>query len=88
MLLLGEDLIAPCHCKGTQKYVHRSCLDNWRSTKVKAFVQIQMHHHVLLNILMSERLQHPFLTLTSKPGLTDACIVTVGGFCVFSLYRV
>lgn len=28
-----EDLIAPCHCKGTQKYVHRSCLDNWRSTK-------------------------------------------------------
>ncbi|CAK9146098.1 unnamed protein product [Ilex paraguariensis] len=29
----GEDMIAPCHCKGTQKYVHRSCLDNWRSTK-------------------------------------------------------
>ncbi|XP_028776849.1 E3 ubiquitin-protein ligase MARCH2 [Neltuma alba] len=29
----GEDIIAPCHCKGTQKYVHRSCLDNWRSTK-------------------------------------------------------
>ncbi|KAG5239436.1 hypothetical protein OIU78_006019 [Salix suchowensis] len=28
----GEDLIAPCDCKGTQKYVHRSCLDNWRST--------------------------------------------------------
>ncbi|RYR50846.1 hypothetical protein Ahy_A07g037445 isoform D [Arachis hypogaea] len=33
----GEDLIAPCHCKGTQKYVHRSCLDNWRSTKVTSF---------------------------------------------------
>lgn len=29
----GDDLIAPCQCKGTQKYVHRSCLDNWRSTK-------------------------------------------------------
>ncbi|GAV65027.1 RINGv domain-containing protein [Cephalotus follicularis] len=29
----GDDLIAPCYCKGTQKYVHRSCLDNWRSTK-------------------------------------------------------
>ncbi|KAK3004333.1 hypothetical protein RJ639_018557 [Escallonia herrerae] len=29
----GEDLIAPCQCKGTQKYVHRSCLDNWRSTR-------------------------------------------------------
>ncbi|XP_010273535.1 PREDICTED: uncharacterized protein LOC104609042 isoform X2 [Nelumbo nucifera] len=34
----GEDLIAPCHCKGTQKYVHRSCLDHWRSTKVVAFL--------------------------------------------------
>ncbi|XP_012087337.1 uncharacterized protein LOC105646150 isoform X3 [Jatropha curcas] len=34
----GEDLIAPCHCKGTQKYVHRSCLDNWRSTKIVAFL--------------------------------------------------
>lgn len=34
ILVSGEDLIAPCHCKGTQKYVHRSCLDNWRSTKV------------------------------------------------------
>ncbi|KAL8098730.1 hypothetical protein AgCh_031463 [Apium graveolens] len=29
----GEDLIAPCHCRGTQKYVHRSCLDNWRSAR-------------------------------------------------------
>ncbi|KAI4387112.1 hypothetical protein MLD38_004970 [Melastoma candidum] len=29
----GEDLISPCYCRGTQKYVHRSCLDNWRSTK-------------------------------------------------------
>ncbi|CAI9267659.1 unnamed protein product [Lactuca saligna] len=29
----GDDLIAPCHCRGTQKYVHRSCLDNWRSTR-------------------------------------------------------
>lgn len=35
-LFSGEDLIAPCHCRGTQKYVHRSCLDNWRSTKVNA----------------------------------------------------
>jgi len=33
-LIAGEDLIAPCNCKGTQKHVHRSCLDNWRSTKV------------------------------------------------------
>ncbi|XP_011072761.1 E3 ubiquitin-protein ligase MARCH8 isoform X2 [Sesamum indicum] len=39
----GEDLIAPCHCKGTQKYVHRSCLDNWRSTKIVAFLGVLVY---------------------------------------------
>jgi hypothetical protein len=28
-----EDMIAPCRCKGTQKYVHRDCLDKWRYTR-------------------------------------------------------
>lgn len=27
------DFIAPCACKGTSKWVHRSCLDKWRSIK-------------------------------------------------------
>lgn len=26
----GHDLIAPCLCKGSCKWVHRSCLDKWR----------------------------------------------------------
>ncbi|KAI3981928.1 hypothetical protein MKX01_008250 [Papaver californicum] len=29
----GEDLISPCMCKGTQQFVHRGCLDHWRSVK-------------------------------------------------------
>ena len=32
----GRDFIAPCKCKGTSKYVHRDCLDHWRSVKVSA----------------------------------------------------
>ena len=24
-------MIAPCNCRGTQKYVHRDCLDEWRA---------------------------------------------------------
>ncbi|KAL0697590.1 hypothetical protein Bca4012_053712 [Brassica carinata] len=31
--LLGDELISPCMCKGTQQLVHRSCLDHWRSVK-------------------------------------------------------
>ncbi|XP_061344759.1 uncharacterized protein LOC133290650 isoform X2 [Gastrolobium bilobum] len=29
----GRHFIAPCKCKGTSKYVHRECLDNWRAVK-------------------------------------------------------
>ncbi|KAH3756131.1 hypothetical protein Pelo_12054 [Pelomyxa schiedti] len=27
----GGDLIAPCHCSGSIKWVHRECLDMWRT---------------------------------------------------------
>lgn len=30
----GGPVIAPCRCKGTQKYVHSECLDQWRAAKV------------------------------------------------------
>lgn len=33
----GKDLIAPCRCRGTQKFVHRSCLDSWRLARVDDF---------------------------------------------------
>lgn len=29
----GDELISPCQCKGTQQFVHRECLDHWRSVK-------------------------------------------------------
>ncbi|XP_061344776.1 uncharacterized protein LOC133290650 isoform X5 [Gastrolobium bilobum] len=35
-LCFGRHFIAPCKCKGTSKYVHRECLDNWRAVKVIA----------------------------------------------------
>jgi hypothetical protein len=28
-----SDFIAPCSCRGTSKWVHRSCLDKWRSVR-------------------------------------------------------
>ena len=27
----GDRLLAPCRCRGTMKYVHASCLDEWRA---------------------------------------------------------
>jgi hypothetical protein len=26
-----EDMIAPCRCKGSSKWIHRTCLDQWRA---------------------------------------------------------
>lgn len=28
----GGDLIAPCSCKGSSKWIHRDCLDTWRAS--------------------------------------------------------
>ncbi|KAI8570909.1 hypothetical protein RHMOL_Rhmol01G0075300 [Rhododendron molle] len=33
VLINYDELISPCMCKGTQQFVHRSCLDHWRSVK-------------------------------------------------------
>ncbi|XP_056862637.1 uncharacterized protein LOC108807472 [Raphanus sativus] len=33
----GYELISPCTCKGTQKFVHRSCLHRWRSVNDGGF---------------------------------------------------
>lgn len=29
---IGEDFIAPCRCSGTSRWVHRQCLNQWRSS--------------------------------------------------------
>ena len=42
-----EDFIAPCRCKGTSKWVHKSCLNEWRATSVNrdAFHQCMECHY-------------------------------------------
>lgn len=47
-----EHFISPCRCKGTQGYVHRTCLNEWRATKQgDAFTQCSECHtpYVLYN---------------------------------------
>ncbi|XP_048133286.1 uncharacterized protein LOC115756980 isoform X2 [Rhodamnia argentea] len=33
-----DELISPCMCKGTQQFVHRCCLDHWRSVKAISMI--------------------------------------------------
>lgn len=48
-------MIAPCNCKGTQKHVHRSCLDNWRSTKVNHILIFLSLFFLFLFLLVSSQ---------------------------------
>ena len=36
-----DDMIAPCLCSGSSKYVHRSCLDRWRITREVNIIHIK-----------------------------------------------
>ena len=31
---LNDILISPCKCKGTSKYIHKSCLSKWRNLNI------------------------------------------------------
>ena len=44
----AESLIAPCRCAGTQRWVHRPCLDEWRAQErvPRAFTQCPTCHFV------------------------------------------
>eukprot|EP00439_Symbiodinium_sp_Y106_P078175 s275_g16.t6 len=46
----GDDLIAPCMCKGHSKWVHRRCLDKWRSEGrgVRSFTHCPTCHFAYL----------------------------------------
>lgn len=95
----GDDLIAPCHCRGTQKYVHRSCLDNWRSTKVLINVAIfKMFNHQslyfvvdLIQLLKNDidlriSFQHFYSLCATLPWFI--CFVLPGRLCICTLYWV
>lgn len=96
----GDDLIAPCHCRGTQKYVHRSCLDNWRSTKVLINVAIFKMFIPAVTLLYSRfnttiekneidlinSFQHFYSLCETLPWFI--CFVFPGRLCICTLYWV
>ena len=52
----SDPLIAPCRCKGTSKWVHRSCLNQWRAsnTRPTAFThctECQFEYHLEVQAL-------------------------------------
>lgn len=51
-----SDLISPCRCSGTQKHVHRACLDAWRLTSARAFTHCR---HCKMEYIFQEVVDTP-----------------------------
>mmetsp|Transcript_34068 Transcript_34068/g.45027 ORF Transcript_34068/g.45027 Transcript_34068/m.45027 type:complete len:350 (-) Transcript_34068:55-1104(-) len=55
----ADGMIAPCKCTGTQRWVHRNCLDRWRSTQHdRAFANCTECQFQYKLILQSENKQN------------------------------
>lgn len=63
-----EDLIVPCRCSGSMKFVHRYCLQEWRSQDVNS------NNFKRCNQCLSE------YELTDKTSNTERCCIS---FCSF-----
>lgn len=49
---VGNELIHPCLCKGTQKYIHLKCLQEWRTTNMdtpekRDYCEICKYHYAI-----------------------------------------
>ena len=61
-----DDMIAPCKCSGTSKYVHRTCLNQWRSmnTVNNHFTQCGECHFNYRIIEDNKRCNHILMTIS------------------------
>ena len=61
-----DDMIAPCKCSGTSKYVHRTCLNQWRSmnTVNTHFTQCGECHFNYRIIEDNKRCNHILMTIS------------------------
>jgi RING-variant domain len=77
--------IAPCHCNGTIKYVHASCLQSWRTTNVQSFYACELchYHYSLKRSMIGTILQ----TWYVKSMLTALCFI-VASCAIGLMYHV
>src|ERR1700688_4362193 len=70
----GNDLLAPCACIGTIKYVHRICLEHWR------------HHSPLSSDLTTCNICHTAYVMTS-PSLLKISWIQYFWFVFLAIVR-
>jgi len=85
----GNTMISPCQCRGTQKYVHRMCLDDWRlSNPDRAFYQCDIcrYEYRLSRVWWSNVVAHKATSIVCS-GASLLLFTWYGGYMSASIYN-
>eukprot|EP00658_Telonema_sp_P-2_P057555 TRINITY_DN4599_c0_g1_i4.p1 TRINITY_DN4599_c0_g1~~TRINITY_DN4599_c0_g1_i4.p1 ORF type:complete len:289 (+),score=46.41 TRINITY_DN4599_c0_g1_i4:215-1081(+) len=85
------DLVAPCLCRGTSKYVHRTCLDQWRAQSASSFCRCHECHfkYRLQHDLQQGRwTKHRYRLYIARDCLFSvAAVLCILGVVAWSMYQ-
>lgn len=84
-----NDFISPCQCRGTQRFVHRECLDEWRRQNInESFYRCNTCHfrYRLSRVWWGKLLSHPATPIIGS-ALGIGCICYGTGYFSASLYN-
>ena len=82
-----DTMIAPCRCKGSMKYVHRHCLDNWRMNEPdRAFAQCTECRYTY-HLLSISNSQDPSAAkcFWNPPPRTKFCLFVSRDICIITI---
>jgi hypothetical protein len=86
-----DDMISPCLCRGTSKYVHRECLNKWIESKVnqEASIKCQECHFQYYKIGKKIKCEYFFKTLGKSKTfffITNQIITFIGYTILNQIY--
>ena len=82
-----DDLIYPCRCRGSAKYIHRECLNAWRNqNRNNSFFQCNecKYEYRISRLWYASIISHPVTSLISSIGLVT-CAGLMAGYCSSSV---
>lgn len=86
-----DELIAPCKCRGTMRFVHRDCLNQWRtaSPRSDSFIRCEQcfASYAFKNTWITSLLVHPFTIYSVCTVLFLAWIAASTFVATGALYR-
>eukprot|EP00834_Sanchytrium_tribonematis_P003751 NODE_156_length_15158_cov_0.791553.p8 type:complete len:194 gc:universal NODE_156_length_15158_cov_0.791553:14238-14819(+) len=83
-----EELISPCLCKGSQKWVHVECLNEWRATSQQSFYKCPTckYEYRVERTQWAKYVHHPYTLVALTLIIIILIILFIAYFLNFFLY--